>query len=545
MIRRIAVAVTGALVLGTTAFGALGLTTANAYGPTNTTLKCWVRDNTSPGDISTTAATWPDGTAGHADNGMALTLAAGPYTTGTPISVTLAFSQGPKNGPFAVAAEVFAVTYRIKQASGADLLIVGANSAPYAVGANEYGPAATVTNSITPTVAGATTVSVNTINFNATTLGLNVTTACNSQTSQVATPGANPFTTPVVTPIANSITVAAGTSTATPTTTTPAPTTTTPAPTTTTPAPTTTSPAPTGTPVPGVSGTLSCTTLTSVVPWTTKWSASVTGTKLNVAFELGPKTGPIPITPGELQALGTITVGAASVSVSATPYGALGPRTNVPGTTMSGTVSGAPTSVTVSKVVFKDGGPARVDTTCIPTATPIVLTIVSAPELPPTLPTSNGAATVTGSTVAGGTVTLSGSGFAPGSAFTAGMYSAPTTLGVGTASATGAASLDVTIPSALTGSHTMVLYGKTTAGAPFALTKTVTVTAASSSPTPTDTSTSGETNSGTLPKTGADSSVMSLVWALIALQIGLVFVVRTARSRRGSTRPVGAHARRH
>jgi hypothetical protein len=280
------------------------------------------------------------------------------------------------------------------------------------------------------------------------------------------------------------------------------------------------------------------------VAWTTKWSASLTGTKLNVAYELGPKTGPIPITPGELQALGTITVGAASVSVSAAPYGAIPARTNTPGATMSGTVSGVPTTVTVSKVIFKDGGPAKVDTTCLPTAAPIVLTIVSAPELPPTLPTSNGPATVTGSTVAGGTVTLSGSGFAPGSAFTAGMYSTPTTLGVGTATATGAASLVVTIPSGLTGSHTMVLYGKTTTGTPFALTKSVTVTAASSSPTPTVTATSDE-NSGTLPKTGAGGSVTTLVWALVALQVGLIFVVRMARGRRPAQRPVGAHARRH
>ena len=548
--RRIATATAGSLVLGTSIFGAIALsaTSASAYGPTNTTLKCWVYTTVPapPGDLSSTAATWPDGSAGHTNNGMHLTIAAGPYTAGTPTNVTLAFSEGPKNGPFAVPAETFRVTYKVTTGA-TSALVTGSPSAPFAVPAMAYGPAGSVTDSVALPTAGSTSIAVETIKFTGTVGAITAVTACNSQTAQNASPGANPYTTPVTTPITDTITVAAGTGSPSPTSTSasPSPTTTSPS-----PSPTTTSPSPTttSTPPPGaISGTLSCTTITTTLPWTTTWSASVTGTAVNVTFTLGPKNGPVALQNGWLQPTGTILAGSTSVAVKGPLYGAIPARANAPGATMTGTVSGAPTKVTVSKVIFKDvGSGSMVDTTCVPTATAIVLDVVSAPQLPPTLPASNGALGVSTAPVAGGTVVLTGSGFAPNSAVTAGMYSTPTTLGVGTASSTGAVSVTVTIPSAATGTHTMVLYGTNAAGAPHTLTKSVTVTTATNpTDTPTDPSSTDAGNGGTLPKTGSGNGIAALVWALIALQVGLIVIVRASRYSGRRVRHVGAHVRRH
>ena len=127
------------------------------------------------------------------------------------------------------------------------------------------------------------------------------------------------------------------------------------------------------------------------------------------------------------------------------------------------------------------------------------------------------------------------------------MYSTPVTLGVGTADAQGAISVEVTIPSGTTGSHTLILLGADNSGGVVALTKTITVTAASTTPTPTptDTSTTDPTddpdNPGTLPKTGPGDFTMTLVWALVALQVGLIVAVRASRSRRPAV--AGKHRR--
>jgi uncharacterized surface anchored protein len=134
------------------------------------------------------------------------------------------------------------------------------------------------------------------------------------------------------------------------------------------------------------------------------------------------------------------------------------------------------------------------------------------------------------------------------------MYSTPTTLGAGTATATGDVQINVVIPTGTTGQHTFVLYGKDTAGATWALTKVATVVAASSTSTPTQSSTPSqsstvtqttalptETNAAPLPQTGAPDIGRILVLALLAVQAGLILLVAAARK----PRPLGAHARRH
>jgi hypothetical protein len=127
------------------------------------------------------------------------------------------------------------------------------------------------------------------------------------------------------------------------------------------------------------------------------------------------------------------------------------------------------------------------------------------------------------------------------------MYSTPVALGVGTADSAGDITVDVTIPSGTTGSHTLILYGVDNSGGVVALTKTVTVTAATSTPTPTGTDTTDPTddpdpdNDGGLPKTGPEDMGMTLLWAAVALQIGLIAAVRASRSR--SAAPAGKHRR--
>lgn len=314
--------------------------------------------------------------------------------------------------------------------------------------------------------------------------------------------------------------------------------------------PTAASQSPTPTPTPtatGVSASLTCTTLGQNQAWSTTWSASLTGTKINVAFVPGPANGPVPINDKGLQPMAQITT-PSTVDVEGAPYGALDAREVIPGTTMTGSVSGTPTTIGITKVVFKDiGSGSNVDTTCMPDAA-IDVPVLSSPPLPDTLPTSTGDLTVNPTAVtAGGKVTLSGGGFAAGSNATAGMYSTPTTLGVGTANAEGAISVDVTIPSGTTGSHTLILLGTDESGGVVALTKTVTVTASTSTPTPTDTSTSDPTddpdNNGTLPQTGPADFGMTLVWALVALQVGLIIAVRASRSRRPAAESAGRHRR--
>jgi titin len=393
--------------------------------------------------------------------------------------------------------------------------------------------------------------------------GANADTYC-TDASTALVGGVDPKAAPVVsTTIKQAVTVGGGsTGTPTATTTSATPTATqtsatptatqtsaTPTATSATPTATPTSATPTATPTAtGVASTLTCSTLGQNQPWSATWSASVTGTKVNVAFDKGPANGPVPLQSGWLKATAEINA-PSKVAVEGTPYGALAAREIIPGTTLTGTVSGTPTSITVTKVVFKDiGSGSSVDTTCMPNAV-ITVPVASSPALPDTLPTATGDLTVNPDMVtAGGKVTLSGEGFAPGSNATAGMYSTPVTLGVGTANAQGVMSVDVTIPSGTTGSHTLILLGSDNSGGVVALTKTITVIASTSTPTPTptDTSTTDPTddpdNPGTLPQTGPGDFTMTLVWALVALQIGLIVAVRASRSRRPAT-AAGKHRR--
>lgn len=340
------------------------------------------------------------------------------------------------------------------------------------------------------------------------------------------------------------------------------------------------SPTPSSSATPVVVNGMICEILTSIAAWekaspngdvgdspppSLTFSASSLSVKagdkvsLLLSFSQGPQSGPVELNAGVLQPKAKIKVGGAgsgTVIVTGAKYGKIAPYTFIPGTTLSGTYT-ATTAGTVNFTLEEFGfdygdteagaaftWPTKVeqlDTICNkgtkPKTAPVSIGLVAQeggsaiPELPSTPPTSNGALTVTGSTVAGGTVTLSGSGFKPGTPAVAGIYSTPEQLGVATASSTGDVSLSVVIPASLTGQHTLVLLGTKADGSPWALTKTVTVTASGGGDGGGDGSDDGD-NGSDLASTGPEDFAKTLLIALVALQVGLIAAVRGARRRR-------------
>jgi hypothetical protein len=536
-LRRALAALAAPLLLASTTVAAVAVMApaAEAYGPTALNLNCWVVD------VSTSNAPWNG--ANHT-----LTLSGG-TTVGSNVNVSYTYSIGPNNGGPKADQSVKA-EFEVTQ--GGNTTYVMSNSVALGqVPNSQPSPTATLTASIPATAEGNLTIKVRKVVFTATLFGLDV--VCNSQTSGTAT--VNPYTVPVTTPIGDTVAITTGstgtptdTSSPTPTTSSPTPTTSSPTPTTSSSTPTTSSPTPTatsGSPTPtptvtGVPASFDCTTLGQTKPWSTTLSASLTGTTLNLAFAPGPDNGPVGLNANWLKPVADVTTPAAA-KLEGPAYGALAARVVIPGATMSGTVTGSPETVGIKDIVFDDfGSGSDVDTMCKP-KTALSVPVQSSPPLPSTPPTSNGDLTVTGTVTAGGKVTLSGSGFKAGTNATAGMYSTPVTLGVGTANAQGQISVEVTIPSGTTGSHTLVLLGTKDDGSPWALTKAVTVTAASSSADPTDDPTSSDDggDNGGLASTGPEDFGKTLVIALVALQIGLIVAVRAAR------RPRAAVAGRH
>jgi hypothetical protein len=389
-------------------------------------------------------------------------------------------------------------------------------------------------------------------------------------------------------------TTSSPTPTPTPTTSSPTPT---PTPTTSSPTPTPTTssptPTPTATATPTVVNGLICEILGTIAPWeksspndpaekpdsaspTFTFAASTlnatSGEKVSLAlsFDQGPQSGPILLSPGIVKPVAKIALGGSAtgtLTIAGPTYGEIQPYSWIPGTTITGTwtaTSSGPVTFTLQELAFDYGDPVALaafdypqtvddlDTVCNKGATPKTAPVsiglqaeegaASVPTLPDTLPTSNGPLEVTGDTVAGGTVTLGGAGFAPTSIAVAGVYSTPVELGQATADASGAVSIQVVIPADLTGEHTLVLYGTDASGSQFALTKAVSVgTATDPTEDPTADPTDDTDNGGPLPQTGPEDFAMTLLWGLVALQIGLIIAVRATRSRR---RPATARHRR-
>lgn len=147
------------------------------------------------------------------------------------------------------------------------------------------------------------------------------------------------------------------------------------------------------------------------------------------------------------------------------------------------------------------------------------LSVVVAPvvALPPVLPASGGSLFgVPASTLVGTSFTVVGKGFAPGAPVNVGVYSTPRALGTAVVGTNGEFTLPVTLPTDLTGEHTIVAAGLGLDGEPLYLTTGITIVAAATT--------------SALAATGADAA--PALW--IALLLGLVGVLLRAGQRRTS-----------
>ena len=170
---------------------------------------------------------------------------------------------------------------------------------------------------------------------------------------------------------------------------------------------------------------------------------------------------------------------------------------------------------------------------CLATAVFVcsALGVPSLPTSPPpanaplVLPSSAGSTTL----IVGAPVTVSGSGFASNANIVIGVYSSPIQLDALTANASGSFSDSVTIPSSLSGAHTLVAEGNAPDGSARVLSTAITVRAAASTGT-------------TLPFTGINTVLMVLSGlGLIVAGFALARSAALAR-RRARRRTAAEHA---
>jgi protein-tyrosine phosphatase len=130
----------------------------------------------------------------------------------------------------------------------------------------------------------------------------------------------------------------------------------------------------------------------------------------------------------------------------------------------------------------------------------------------------------------GETLTVQAQTFAAGSTVTIGLASTPTVLGTTTANSDGVATLEVTIPDgAAAGAHTLTASGPSAGGVDLtaALDLQTAISVCSNSNSPEDNS------SGTLPRTGGDSSVpLAKIGVGLAAAGGLITALAAAHRRR-------------
>lgn len=158
-----------------------------------------------------------------------------------------------------------------------------------------------------------------------------------------------------------------------------------------------------------------------------------------------------------------------------------------------------------------------------------VPTLPSSPPAPDAVLIMSASGSGAGTVTAGVPVTITGDGFAPNANIVVGIYSTPSQLDAFTATSTGSFTRSVTIPSDLTGSHTLVAEGNGPGGAARVLSTPVSVLAAGSS-------------ASALAFTGFNTALFALLG--IALLVAGLAVVRTAAvaRRRARRREVAQHA---
>jgi hypothetical protein len=190
---------------------------------------------------------------------------------------------------------------------------------------------------------------------------------------------------------------------------------------------------------------------------------------------------------------------------------------------LTGLTNGDTYTVTV-KAVLSEGTAADTE--------PVKVTPSAPPAIPATAPEPDGTLTAPpGATTpeAGETITISGSGFAPNSEVTLVIYSSPQPLGTAITDQAGTFSKAVTIPSGLTGSHTITSIGVDPDGVARVLALGVTITGATADAGTDD---DGGSGSGGLAITGAPVVTLLLTGILlIASGAASQFIGRLPRRR--------------
>jgi len=245
---------------------------------------------------------------------------------------------------------------------------------------------------------------------------------------------------------------------------------------------------------------------------------------------------------------GPVTVGnSVTLTATASPSSAAGAVKFFDGTTLLGTstVSAGKSALKTTKLT---AGSHSLTAQFIPTnaalfggsvSSAVTLTVKPAPVISGC--TSNGKTVPPGGQLKpGAVVTLTAIGFQPGEKVTVIVQSTPVTLGTATASATGAVTATVTLPSSLAaGSHTLTLKGSL-ASAVFsftvatAVTPTPTTTPGSGSTTPTSSSGSGGGLAATGASVGAPIGIAFLL--LVGGALALAVTSKRRRLARGSHR---------
>ena len=142
--------------------------------------------------------------------------------------------------------------------------------------------------------------------------------------------------------------------------------------------------------------------------------------------------------------------------------------------------------------------------------------------------------------VAGGKLSVSGTGFAPQSSVDITFESTPIHLATARTDATGAFSVEVTIPSGASGEHQIVAAGEDAQGEPLVLTATVQITSASASAV---TLPPTETTPAAPPSGPTSGSIAVVLLALVAIMGGALAFART-RPKSAFVRIRQAHRRR-
>ncbi len=159
----------------------------------------------------------------------------------------------------------------------------------------------------------------------------------------------------------------------------------------------------------------------------------------------------------------------------------------------------------------------------------VLVGLMAAPVAAQQYPPADNSITVSDTTpTPGQTVTITAKTFLPGSTVSFTLASAPVGLGTAAADAAGVSTIDAAIPADTTlGPHTITASGQAADG-PLSLTAAITVVSADGAAAP-------GTGSGSLPRTGDDTSIPLAKIGLALAAVGGVLTAFAAKRRKHAT----------